>query len=563
MENTMEHLQRSHDGGLRKSSETAKPPLAPAGESQLVSLDENPIVSKPTALARATADSVDVHGAFSLEKFASASSLSNTHEDAQGFFQYLEKFYPRNFWYKDENVRIWAYEEEYDNWQDTYGMDAVLAPYHSGHGGMGTDGRFHAPLGADWGGKGTTVWSDQMKLGNEQARYVFWSTCLSLCVTGGQNPIRTWSTQPNPGFRMIFGYDTTSVDDPDYGKKFWEKWNSNNRSLSAAFLDASWDISSNQRPSVAACGATEAEAKDRVFNERMLQWASVSHTWWWWRWYSKAAAVTATRPILTELPSGLLIPVFAPRPADPARLRAIAAKHNIEIPGVFRASSFGLMGAGRAGASVSLLADGSYEVQFGHPNVDNSRQIATERALDVARGFMRESGVGNEDLLLDSIGYASSAGGTHTGSGQMVEPSVTETVFKFVQAIEGVPIISGGSGGTVTIRVDNDGAVTSLANGRLEIRDLILRKSLRWPTPGEAQPDPEPKMAISRRWQSMLKEWIIEGDMPVAFGVVPGSFEVGYAVDGSTALLVARQEVEVDCGSGYRKRYIVQAPLGD
>ena len=62
-----------------------------------------------------------------------------------------------------------------------------------------------------------------MRLGNEHLRYLFWSTCLSLRVFDGQNPIRTWH-DANLGMRMIFGFETVSWDSGDYGKFFWEEW---------------------------------------------------------------------------------------------------------------------------------------------------------------------------------------------------------------------------------------------------------------------------------------------------------------------------------------------------
>ena len=112
---------------------------------------ENPFESAPAAKKGLKAYSCGYWGAFSLEKFYSAGSLRYTHEDAGGWLKYLEKFHPRKCWYRDQNVRIWAYYPPYDN---THGIDSVLAFYHSGHGGMTSDGRFHVPLGSPWGGIG-------------------------------------------------------------------------------------------------------------------------------------------------------------------------------------------------------------------------------------------------------------------------------------------------------------------------------------------------------------------------------------------------------------------------
>lgn len=180
----------------------------------------------------------NLYGFCSIEDFpAPITDLSYTHEDAQGFHDYVKQFAAPNFWYRDAGVLSWIYGEEYDNWQNTYGFDACLVEYHSGHGGMAANGVFSMPMGGSWGG---TAWanSSSMRLGNEAARYLFFSTCESLRVHGGHSPLRTWGPA-NLGVRMIFGFETVSVDNPDYGRNFWQKWNQNNRSFSKAWLDAS------------------------------------------------------------------------------------------------------------------------------------------------------------------------------------------------------------------------------------------------------------------------------------------------------------------------------------
>ena len=49
--------------------------------------------------------------------------------------------------------------------------------------------------------------------------------------------------------------------------------------------------------------------------------------------------------------------------------------------------------------------------------------------------------------------------------------------------------------------------------------------------------------------------------MPVGYSLVPGTTEVGYAIDGDQAVLVATREIEVDFGQGLFKRYRLEAPL--
>src|SRR5262249_13253976 len=77
-------------------------------------------------------------------------ALSHTHEDADGWANYVAKFVPLNFRFKDSGVSTWEYLDPYDDWQDTYGLDAVRAFYHSGHGGMANNGACFPPLVAAW-----------------------------------------------------------------------------------------------------------------------------------------------------------------------------------------------------------------------------------------------------------------------------------------------------------------------------------------------------------------------------------------------------------------------------
>lgn len=525
---------------------------------------DNPFGAQPKTAEGMKAYSGDYHGAFSLEKFASAGSLRYTHEDAGGWLNYLQKFHPRNFWYKDRNVRIWAYYEQYDNWQDTYGLDAVLAGYHSGHGGMTGNGRFHVPLGSDWGGQGTTAWSNQMRLGNEQVRYLFWSTCLSLRVLNGHNPIRTWSPA-NLGFRMLFGYETVSYDNPNYGKAFWKHWNKN-KSFSKAFMDASWyDISRRQAPSVVACGATKEEAKNRVFNERKLYWQAVSRNWWYWRWYNAARSATTARASNHELPNEILIAELTPQKVDGKYVRDCMMRHNVglRIPREVKASPEGVFAIQDGDVSAAFEADGSYEFQLARPNTENVDQISTHKALDIANNFVRYYNLDKDELMFDNIMHSFEGGGSEKGSGQIEGPHITETTIQFCQTINGLPVLLPGKG-DVSITIDNDGTVTNVKNSTRTIRRLTNKLRNNPSAPDEDRPIegiPNPEQLLAEAWQESMREWVVKGGMPTGFNVVPGTYEIGYAIKGNEAFLVARKDVEVDCGGGYLKRYTIEVPL--
>jgi hypothetical protein len=524
---------------------------------------ESPFEVAPAAKKGLKAYSGDYWGAFSLEKFASASGLRYTHEDAAGWLNYLQKFKPRNFWYRDSNVRIWAYYEQYDNWQDTYGMDAVLAVYHSGHGGMTGDGRFHAPLGADWGGQGTTAWSNKMKLGNEQARYIFWSTCLSCRVLGGHSPMRTWHPA-NLGFRILFGYETVSYDNPNYGKYFWQEWNKK-KSFSSAFLDASWRISHRQAPAVVACGATKDEAKNRVFNERKFYWGAVSRNWYWWRWYYAASSATAARALNQDLPKlgQRLIAELKPRVVDRNYVSSIISRHDVGIglPKEVLTSPDGIFSVLEGKKRIAFESDGSYEIQLTQPNPDNMDQISMQKAVNIAQDFMKQHGLDQEKLIFDRIMLSHEAGG-EAGSGQIDGPYVNETVIQFTQQINGIPVLLPGKG-CVSVTIDNDGTVTSVKNSTRSIDRLTEQLKNAPSTPDEDRPvgEPNPEQLLAEAWQERMKDWLLKGRMPRQYSIVPGTYEIGYAIKGNEALLVARNDIEVDCGSGYLKRYSIEVPI--
>jgi len=136
----------------------------------------------------------NMYGGCSIQVFDSATgagNLSNTHADANGFLNYVNQFDTINFHYEDAGVEEWQYDPGYDDWQGKYGMDAVRAFYHSGHGGLDGNGVFAAPMGSQWNKQDWAV-STGMSFGNHFLKYIFWSTCQSVEVLNGQTPIRIW-----------------------------------------------------------------------------------------------------------------------------------------------------------------------------------------------------------------------------------------------------------------------------------------------------------------------------------------------------------------------------------
>ena len=534
------------------------------------SLKPMPMAAAPgasaTAANPAAADlargGAKVYGFCSIETFCNQGGLSLTHDDAYGFWDYVRRFTPPNFWYQDAGVKPWQYYEDYDNWQDTYGADAVKVFYHSGHGGMGSDGTFYLPMGADWGGLGCTATSNNMRLGNEYLRYLFLSTCLSLRYTGGMSPIRTWDAA-NLGLRMIFGFETVSYDNANYGRYFFEEWN-RNKSLSQSWLDSSWRIAHNQGPTVAACGATQAEAQGRLFNERYFSAQAASKNWWWWRWYNAALQ----REVRTTLPP---TPQFADLAPAPRAAQALFERFELGGP-VAGDGSASFEDGDRA---FSLSTDGSYSVRLAHPNLENRTAPSVASVRGIAERIVdRLSLRGDSQLVLDRVISAEAAGGTNQGSGEMSDTRTTETIVQYRQLIDGIAVITPGAG-TLRVAIDNDGTVTRVDGSLRDVRALSSSGRMTPPQrpdtaagdshAAEGAPDtqsPE-ETALGVATGTTLRAIVGrgKGGGPVGFSVVPGSTEVGYDLAGDTAELIATRSIEVDFGSGYKKLYRIDARL--
>jgi hypothetical protein len=514
--------------------------------------DPNPFIGS----AKTPRAGSKLFGAFSIENFCSAGALSQTHEDAAGFLDYVRQFDPPNFWYQDSGVKIWAYYEDYDNWQDTYGMDAVRTAWHSGHGGMDANGVFYVPMGAAWAGDDCTAVSTNMRLGNETARYIMWSTCESLRVHDGHSPARTWGAA-NQGLRMIFGFETVSWDDPNYGRNFWNHWR-NNESLGTAWLNGSWDIAHDQAPSVVACGATADEARDRVFNERFLSGDRASTAWYWWRWYD--AARSATRELNRSVPDDPKLALLAPVSRS---TRSLSDVFDVPLTNATRDSRVTSFADGDRRVSVS--SSGLVTAHLATPNRDNPRELTRRAAGSAAGQAVRRFNLdADSPLILDRIVAMREAGSKEDGS-EAVAPRTTQTMVQYRQIIDGVPVITPGAG-VIRVFLDNDGSVTTVQSNTRSVDELTNRAQS---TTGEPSApsrsgnrrQPEPEAALAAALTERLRVLTIRGTAPTGYHLVPGSTEVGYEIREGAAALIARQAVELEFGPRFRKRYWLQAPV--
>ncbi len=518
--------------------------------------------------------SQDYYGASSIEKFSSASPLSLTHEDAEGWLDYPTQFKPANFWFKDDAVKVWMYEETYDNWQDTYGADAVLAFYHSGHGNMDSNGVFQLPMGGKWDNR-DWAFSNNMAFGNEQARYHFWSTCLSLRVLGGHDPIRTWHNV-NKGMRMIFGYETTSVDNPNYGKFFWEEWRKN-KSFSQAFLDASWRISNGQAPSVCAMGKTPQEANNRLYNERFFSWDAASRDYYHWRWFYASSVAADIRAADAQLvmPKDSKIAILGSDNIEATLKRLTSAlgygKKSMANAVIDKQGNYYLKDKN---TNLFVGKDGRFDAKLATPNTENHNQIDTKKAQKIAENILSNHNLNQGvTLQLDNIRYENACTGNTVGSGEIGKPHVIGTTFEFRQIINGMKAINADNG-VVRISIDNDGTITHIHNSTREVIDLSNKPRM--------SPNKEPKEPNQTDYKGIITP---SGDFEAAFNAQLDRFvksgaksdgtksatnptsikqsEIGYDLSKDYGKVVARRTYEIDMGDNCQKLYKVQVPILD
>ncbi|SUB78326.1 DUF6345 domain-containing protein [Porphyromonas macacae] len=423
-------------------------------------IDQNPFAPKEEAGVTGVnlGGTSGWYGACSIEDFlGNINDLRSTHEDVEDFLNYPTQFTPANFWYKDRGVGVWLYEEEYDNWQNRYGMDAVTVFYHAGHGDMDPDGTFWAPTGSIWNGRSWAC-SRNMAFANEELRYLFWSTCLGLRVNDGHSPIRTWSNPNKGGLRMIFGYDTVITDSRNYGKYFWQEWRKN-RTFKNAFIEASWRISHNQTPVVCAMGRDYWEAKSRLVNERIFDWPSVSSCCWAWEW--RVRSHKKKRKMMTQEPDNNNALILYPNMINDTLLSTMANKVGItqRTAASIKLDNIGNRIVGTKDIQVSLSGDGQLSFQLGKANYQNEKQIEEKNAVKIAESLISDLGLSKGVKLVQGTTYNSMLGGGSTKNEELLEPKVMETIIQFRQEHSGIESVNS-EHGLISVAVDNDGKVT-------------------------------------------------------------------------------------------------------
>jgi hypothetical protein len=312
-------------------------------------------------------------------------------------------------------------------------------------------------MGSNWGSKGWNATSSKMALGgnansfgDERLRYMFWDTCFSVKWDNGVNPLKTWGGGRSKGVRMIFGYDTTSIDSPNYGKFFWEEWNKN-KTFKTAFLDASWRISHGQSPCLVAFGSTQSEAINRRDTERYLYWSSVGNSWGAWAYYSAiksggGGGRGVEQPV--AIPGQLVPQVLVRRGNTDAEV--IAAAQRLGLTGldasVIETRPFALRSVHTDDLDLFVEDDGDFELAFtraeeGIPGDVLADEVLIARGQQMAQAFDLAQG---HTLQASEVRYLGSSSASE--SGEQGPEQVLEKTVVLDQVVAGLPFIDADAG---------------------------------------------------------------------------------------------------------------------
>lgn len=552
-------------------------PASEAGQS-IINLEQ----ANKGVILNSTSGVSDMVGTTSVENFqGTQSNLSHTHESADGFRNYFNTWYTPNFARRDTAVSVWQFHDfasyNYDLWTSggtDYGMDGVRVMFHSGHGGMSSANNFFAPMGANWDSKGWNARSSNMALGgnyysygDERLRYMFWDTCNSVMVSGGHNPYSTWGVR-SKGIRMVFGYETVSIDSPNYGKFFWEEWNKG-KSLSTAFLDASWRINTGQSPAVVAFGANQTEATDRLYNERYLYSGSAANNWGQWRWYyarsaASAALVTtnSARDGVFAQTSGRQQTLRIPTQAQTLRIAERGNSNNevielsrsfginVDDTNLIQERPMGLRAVKTNNATLVVEQNGNFELLFDAtdtPAVNDaemSDEILVSRANEIASELSILNG---QEYRVSMIRDTKESGGSEDIKSQ--ERTVEKTII-IDQTINGVSF------------VDPDAGHLEVTFDARNGQTLRVRSSLRQVAAAVESNELTPSVSLEQLRNSARKQFATNAKLNSVnnLEVMPESEAVGYQMIEGKAVPVYRALIK-DPNFELSRPQLVTVPL--
>lgn len=489
----------------------------------------------------------NLYAGSSVQHFADpgAPELFGTHADAAGFLDYVAKFHPLNFRLQDGDVAQWRFDPAFDDAQGWRGVDSVRAYYHAGHGGIGASGVVEILMGSIWATR-SSAFSSMMRIGDQKLRYLFLSTCESLCPEFGDTPYRTWE-KANAGCRMLFGFGSTSFDWTDYGKVFFSRWNTG-ISFSQAWQEASLKLTYVQIVCSTACGATAEEAQDRLWNERFFSAERVRDDWYWWRWGGVSSDLDDVLDLDVHVP-GVPMHFKSARSKDHHAER-LARHFGVRLARAEEANPAIATHTPSFTPRAVLSADGDVSVYVAPVDPAAKRASAAEIRSAAERVAREIDPDGRLDLVLDRFTSTFHAGASRRGD--LAKADVADYTAHFRQRFDGVPAVTGGNG-HVSITLDRAGRLCNIVDRSVEVTEAARNASP--PEPEATTHRPSVRELLD---DAMRRRFDPCGRYELTFD--PKRDEVGYRFENGEGVLVARREVTIQSGR-IRKSHVVELPI--
>ncbi|HYX33473.1 MAG TPA: DUF6345 domain-containing protein [Oligoflexus sp.] len=472
-------------------------------------------------------------GAHAIQNFGTcASNLSHTLGDAAGFRDHRPGDLVANFFFADDNVwqQDWTtadFSSSGDTANGFAGADSSMLTYLSSHGDS-SGGVFYGSLSE---AQGCSFGNNSMQLGDARNRYLFLSTCYGLMLGTGkylpehpdhsaEDLQQVWS-KGLAGTRCIYSYGTVSVDNPNYGKFFWERWKQSGVTNANAFLDASWAISIRQQPVVMCFGRDNQDANAKL-DETVFSYDASAYGYSAWTWYDPVNVRTMPNP--SQRAAAVPRRIVFSRSTGPDQSTALPAAN---LRGTWKISSVALERS-PAGLTQENLVTTSKGWRYSKPGY-GSAVLRTRTARQTDQDAIRLARQSLTNLRLKApdenltVAYVRQQ---KTASTDQPEPIVVNRMVAFQQAVIGGYGMLGEDGklfvsvdATGDVRMIEDTRVKAVATAELP-RDVGAAVSM--------DDAAEALLAMAqKRWpQSQIQT---------------APIEIGYVADGkNTARLMAR-----------------------
>ena len=321
---------------------------------------------------------------------------------------------------------------------------------------------------------GCSANTNQMSLGEHTLRYLFLSACQMVSTSPGS----TWFGPAN-GIRAVLGYDTLSVDSPDYGKFFFENWKRPGAKTTDSFLDASWRISHTQTPVVAFFGPDQATAASLRDNEEYFDHSAISSNSIAWSWYdARSLEKEFYMPNIADL---MLHFAESSEPPAAADLMKNLSLSDDEMPIDTTILSGETVCFSTADGSVLAYNKMSGSVDLKLAAFSQSAEAVTfsdDEAIDDATAYLNRvqgallasdapAGVSVE-LSPYEIRHTSAASADRSGSSS--SEMLTHVTVVFRQLVSGIPTI--GTGGVVEVTLNGSRVVCRVRSVLREIASV-------------------------------------------------------------------------------------------